>query len=176
MDTLLIFFLNRSFLDKVEKKIKNRFFKIRESVLFLYIILNGAQNFKFIGSIYTTHDWLNFIHFSGYKYKIRLVSIKGQREDQALISISTILKFSALDTHFKILKKKKATVSRKNLKFFFLLCTGWMWNNSWMGRKVWKVWQLLRTRVLFHSSEYLLPWASQALWEILVLGKQDSWA
>ena len=40
-------------------------------------------------------DWLNFIHFSGYKYKIRLVSVLRKREDQALISISTILKFSA---------------------------------------------------------------------------------
>ena len=43
-------------------------------------------------------DWLNFIHFSGYKCKIRLVSILRKRKDQALISISTILKFSALIT------------------------------------------------------------------------------
>jgi len=35
------------------------------------------------------------MHFSGYKYKIRFVSISIKREDQALISISTILKFSA---------------------------------------------------------------------------------
>ena len=41
-------------------------------------------------------DWLDFMHFSGYKYKIRLVSILRKREDQPLISISTILKFSAL--------------------------------------------------------------------------------
>ena len=40
-------------------------------------------------------DWLNFIHCSGYKYKIRLVSIIWKREDQASISISTILKCSA---------------------------------------------------------------------------------
>ena len=40
-------------------------------------------------------DWLNFKHLSGYKYKIRLVSILRKREDQALICISTILKFSA---------------------------------------------------------------------------------
>ena len=40
-------------------------------------------------------DWLNFYHFSGYKYKIRLVLILRKREDHALISISTILKFSA---------------------------------------------------------------------------------
>ena len=45
-------------------------------------------------------DWLNFIHVSGYKYKIRLVSILRKREDQALISISTILKFSAQFTFF----------------------------------------------------------------------------
>ena len=95
-----------------------------EKILFLYIILNGAQNFKFIGSIYTTHDWLNFIHFSGYKYKIRLVSIKGQREGQALISISTILKFSALDTHFKILKKKKLLFHEKISNSFFFFVQG----------------------------------------------------
>jgi len=50
--------------------------------------------------IYRLHirdsDWLNFVNFSGYKYKIRLVSILKKREDQAFISISTILKFSAL--------------------------------------------------------------------------------
>jgi len=50
--------------------------------------------------IYRLHicdcDWLNFIHFSRYKYKIKLVLILRKREDQALISISTILKFSAL--------------------------------------------------------------------------------
>ena len=46
-------------------------------------------------------DWLNFIHFSGYKHKIRLVSRLRKRKDQALISISTILKFPALD-FFKI--------------------------------------------------------------------------
>ena len=40
-------------------------------------------------------DWLNFIQFSGYKTKRRLVSIIGKRDDQSLISISTILKFSA---------------------------------------------------------------------------------
>ena len=50
-------------------------------------------------TIYLFHirdsDWLNFIHFSGYKHKIRLVSILRKREDQALIYISTILKCSA---------------------------------------------------------------------------------
>ena len=42
-------------------------------------------------------DWLNFVHFYGYKYKIRLVSILRKREDHALISISTILKFLNMD-------------------------------------------------------------------------------
>ena len=46
-------------------------------------------------------DWLNFIHFSGYKYKIRLVSILRKRKNQALISISTILKFSDMN-HLKL--------------------------------------------------------------------------
>jgi len=49
MGTLLIFFLNRSFLDIVEKNQKPVF-------PFLYIILNGAQNFKFIGFIYATFN------------------------------------------------------------------------------------------------------------------------
>ena len=66
-----------------------------ESLPFLNIILNGAQNFKFIGFIYATlTDWILY-SFQGLKYKIKLVSIIGKREDQALISISTILKFSA---------------------------------------------------------------------------------
>ena len=46
------------------------------------------------------HDsyWFNFIHFSGYKYKIRLVSRIRKREDQALIVLSTIQKFPAQAT------------------------------------------------------------------------------
>ena len=39
---------------------------------------------------------MNFIYFSGYKYKVKLVSILRKKEDQALIAISNILKFSAL--------------------------------------------------------------------------------
>jgi len=41
-------------------------------------------------------DWLNFVNFSGFKYKIRLVSRLRKRENQALISITPILKFPAL--------------------------------------------------------------------------------
>ena len=88
MDTLLIFFLNRSFLDIVEKNKKTYFSK--------FFCIKSKWRAKF--QIYRLHipdsDWLNFIHLSGYKYKIRLVSILRKREDQALISISTILKFS----------------------------------------------------------------------------------
>ena len=55
MYTLLIFFLNRSFLDKIEKNQKPIFFyKLENSSRFCIIILNGAQNFKFNGFIYET--------------------------------------------------------------------------------------------------------------------------
>ena len=50
MDTLLIFFFNRIFLDTVEKK-NPFFFKFKESLSFLY---NGTQNFKFIDHLYAT--------------------------------------------------------------------------------------------------------------------------
>ena len=88
------FFLDSSFLDIVEKNQKP-VFKIREFLPILHINLKWRAKFL----IYQLHirdsDWLNFIHFLGYKYKIKLVSILRKREDQALISISTILKFSA---------------------------------------------------------------------------------
>ena len=44
MDTLFIFFLNHSFLDKVKNNNKKTFL----------LILNGAQNFKFFGFLYKT--------------------------------------------------------------------------------------------------------------------------
>ena len=37
-------------------------------------------------------DWLNFIHFPGYRLKIKIILRLIKRGDQALISISTILK------------------------------------------------------------------------------------
>ena len=93
MYTLLIFFINRSFLD-IEKKNKKPGFKKRESPSrFRILILNGAQNFKFISFIYATLiGWILYtFQPSGYnKYKIRLVSILRKRDDQALISISAI--------------------------------------------------------------------------------------
>ena len=59
-------------------------------------------------------DWLNFIHFSGYMYKIRLVSKLRKREDQALISISTILKFLAQ-------KSKKIEKTKIKINFFLTI-------------------------------------------------------
>ena len=50
MDTLLIFFLNRSFLNIVERNLKQVFLN---SSHFCMLILNDAQNFKFIGFVYS---------------------------------------------------------------------------------------------------------------------------
>ena len=97
MWTLLIFLLNPLFFEYSNQK---PVLKIRESLPSLFINLNSmgelslndAQNFKIL---IRQSDWLNSIHFSAYKHKIRLVSRLRRREDQALISKSTILKFSA---------------------------------------------------------------------------------
>ena len=91
MDTLLIFFLNSSFLYIGYRRKKS---KIREFLPFLYINLKWRAKFQIFRLQIHDSDWLNFIHFSGHKYN-RLVSILRKREDQALISISNILKFSA---------------------------------------------------------------------------------
>ena len=88
MDTLLIFFLNRSFLNLVEKNQKPGFLNQR-ALLFLFINLKLRTKFWIYRLLVSDSDWLNFIHFSGYKDKIRLVKILRKREDQALISIST---------------------------------------------------------------------------------------
>ena len=93
MDTLLFFFLNRSFLDKGEKNQKP-VFSIREPLPFLYVNLKWRAKFQISWLRIRDSDWLHFIHFSGYKYKIRLVS-RLRKKVQALISISIILKFSA---------------------------------------------------------------------------------
>ena len=53
------------------------------------LLLNGAQNFK------RHSDLLNFRNFPGYKLKIKIILRLTKIGDQALISISTILKFSA---------------------------------------------------------------------------------
>ena len=65
---------------------------------FLYINLKLRAKFQISRLLISDFDWLNFIHFSGYKsfkYKIRLGLILRKREDHALISISTIIKFPA---------------------------------------------------------------------------------
>ena len=62
MVTLIIFFLNRSFLDIVEKNEKPVFFKIK-------------TKFQIYRLYKRDSDWLNFINFSGYKYNVRLISI-----------------------------------------------------------------------------------------------------
>ena len=95
MDTLLIFFLNRSFFDIGEKNQKPVFLNSRVPPISVYN-LKWCAKFQIYRLRIRDSDWLNFLHFSGYKYKIRLVSILRKREDHALISISTILKFSAL--------------------------------------------------------------------------------
>ena len=102
MWTLLISCLIHSFLDVVQKH-QNRFFKIRESLPFLYINLNWRAKFQIYRLLIRDSDWLNLIHFLGYTYKIRLVSRLRKREDQALISISTILKFPVLITFYVFL-------------------------------------------------------------------------
>ena len=81
MWTLLISCFIPSFLDIEQKNQKPVFSK-----------------FQIVRLLILHSDWLTFIHFSGYKHKIRLVSRIRKREDQALISISTILKFSELGT------------------------------------------------------------------------------
>ena len=91
MNTLLIFFLNRIFLDIVEKNQEPVFLNQRVSPISVF---NDKWRAKF--QIYRLHkrksDWSNFILFSGYKDKNRLVSILRKRKDHALISIFTILK------------------------------------------------------------------------------------
>ena len=74
MGKLLILFLNRSFLDKVEKN-KNRFSKLESSPPISVHNLKWGAKFQIYRLYIRDSDWLNFIHFSGFKCKIRLVSI-----------------------------------------------------------------------------------------------------
>jgi len=78
METLLIFFLNRSFLNIVEKR--QTAFLFRESLPFLYIILNGAQNFKGIEFFHTNSTFLFPISLRAdcvnlYYFKLRLFDL-----------------------------------------------------------------------------------------------------
>ena len=102
MDKLFIIFSNRSFLDIVEKDQKPVFLNQRVPPISVYFNLKWCAKFQIYRLLIRDSDWLNFIHFSGYK--IRLVSISWKREDHALISISIILKFSAL-INYKIVVK-----------------------------------------------------------------------
>ena len=54
METLLIFFFNHIFLDTVEKNKKTGFLNLESPSRFCILILNGTQNFKFIGYLYAT--------------------------------------------------------------------------------------------------------------------------
>ena len=96
MDTILIFLLNTFFLEYSREKSKTGFFNLESPT---GSVFNSKWRAKF--QIYRFHkcdsDWLNFILFfriQGYKIRF-IVSILRKRDDQALISISTILKFSA---------------------------------------------------------------------------------
>ena len=93
MDTLFKpFFLGYS-----REKSKTGVFLNWESLSrYCILILNGSQNFIFISYIYTTLiDWILYT-FQDTRTRSGLVLILRKREDQALISISNILKFSAL--------------------------------------------------------------------------------
>ena len=92
VDTFMILFNPLFFL--IVQKIKNRFFKLERPSHFCKVILNGGQNFKFHG-FHEMRLWLDEFYTLVYKYT-RLVSRLRKREDQALVLISTILKFPVL--------------------------------------------------------------------------------
>ena len=91
--SLLIFFLNRFF------QKKTGFLKIRESLPFLYINFKCMRaKFQIFQLYILDSDWLDFIHFLGYKYKIRLVSILRKREVQSInLDIHYSKVFSSVD-------------------------------------------------------------------------------
>ena len=73
---------------------KTQFFKIIESFPILYLNLKRRAKFKISQLLVRDSEWLNFVHFSGYKYMLRLVSRLRKKGDQVLISISTNLKLN----------------------------------------------------------------------------------
>ena len=87
----------------------------------LYINRKWHAKFQIFRLLNRDSDWLNFMHFSGYcKHKINLVSILRKREDQVLISISTILTFSALlSAHIYL--NKSLLLNSLNLLLFLKL-------------------------------------------------------
>ena len=65
MDKLLIFFLNRSFLDMKEKNQKPIFLNKSSPISVYY--LKWSAKFQIYRLHLSDSDWLNCIHFSGYK-------------------------------------------------------------------------------------------------------------
>ena len=88
------------------------------SITVLLLIAN--QNFKFSrlliccsGYSKRPSDWLNYKHFSGYKIKIKLILRLIKRWDHALMSISTILKFSVQHINqYKIIYRDDDVIQR----------------------------------------------------------------
>ncbi len=105
MDTFIILLYPLFFWIKF-RQIDNRFFRIRESLLFLYINPKCREKFQIFRLLWLTVpvspnptrlvELYYCIHFWWYKLKIKLILKLTKREDQTLISISIILKFSAL--------------------------------------------------------------------------------
>ena len=73
--------------------------RVRPYRLLILILIKCEKSIKWCAKFLISRllirpcDWRNFIYFLGYKHKIRLVSRLRKREDQALISLSTVLKF-----------------------------------------------------------------------------------
>ena len=91
MDTLFIFFVNRSFLNIVEKN-RKPVFKITESLPFPYINLKWSAKFQINWLHIHDSDWLNCISQEHDQVSIDIKKKRGS----SIISISTFLKFSAL--------------------------------------------------------------------------------
>ena len=74
------FLLNPLFFGYSTEKSKTGFLN-SESFPFLYIYLKWCAKFQTYRLLIRDSNWLNFIHFSGYKYKIKLVLRSRKRED-----------------------------------------------------------------------------------------------
>ena len=80
------------FSDIVEKNQKPVFLILRVPPVSVYN-LKWHVKFQINRLLICDSDWLNFIHFSGYKVSL---DIKKKRGSSIIFSISTILKFSTL--------------------------------------------------------------------------------
>ena len=87
-------YLLKPFFLECREKSKPGIFYLESPAVSVYN-LKWRAKFQIYRQNIRDYDWLNFKRFSGYNYKIKLVSILRKREYHALISISTILKFSA---------------------------------------------------------------------------------